>query len=125
MYCGIQFQQSVLGLVGIPMKHLIEYREDALRHFRPYQCKICGRRFGKLYTKERHQRKKKVPCVPVAIRENKNSESALLLSLEFQTAVSELEKAKGHGPVIAAIEKCNQIPSECSLCVTQLDQLTL
>jgi len=110
--------------VSISMKHLIEYREDALRHFNPYQCEICGRRFGKPFTKQRHQQNKK-SCVPVAIRENENTKPALWVSLEFQRAVSELEKAKGHGPVIAAIKKCNQIPSECPLCVTQLDQLTL
>jgi len=93
------------------MKHLIEYREDALRHFNPYQCEICGRRFGKLFTKERHKQNKN-PCVPVAIGENENSNPALWVSFEFQRAVSELEKAKGYGPVIEAIEKCNQILSE-------------
>jgi len=88
------------------MKYLIEYREDILRHFNPYQCEKCGQRFEKLFTKQRHQQKKN-PYVPVAIRENKDTKPALLVSLEFQRAMSELEKAKGYGPVLEAIEKCN------------------
>jgi len=120
--CGLQQRCSVEVCTAESslklLQHLIEYREDALRHYKPYQCERCGRRFGKLFTKERHQQKNN-PCVPVAIRENENSEPALWISLEFQRAVSELEKVKGHGPVIAAIEKCNQILGKCPPCVTQ------
>ena len=78
-------------------------REDALRHLNPYQCNVCGKRFGKRFAKKRHERKKN-PCVV-----DGNNEP---LSSEFQRAVHELEEAKGYDMVIAAIDKCKNICGE-------------
>jgi len=92
------------------MKHLTDkYREDALRHLNPYQCEICGKRFGKCFTKKRHNRESN-PCVPPV--GDRNSKPNFWVSPELQRAVSELEKAKGYDAVIAAINKCKRICGE-------------
>jgi len=107
MYCSILFKHLMSRLVGKTMKHLTsERREDALRHLNPYQCKVCGKRFGKRFAKKRHKRKGN-PCLQV--EGDRNSKPAFWVSPELQRAVSELEKAKGYGTVIAAIHKCKHI----------------
>ena len=78
-------------------------REDALRYLNPYHCNICGKRFGKRFGKERHE-KKKNPCVPDG--------NYKPVSSGLQKAVSELEIAKGYKKVIAAIDKCKNICGE-------------
>ena len=105
------FKHLVSGLISGLMKELIaidKFRTDSLRHLDPYQCKICGKRFGKRFAKKRHKRNRN-PCVPV--ERNGNSKPDLWVTPEFQRAVSELEKAKGYDRVIAAIDRCNNIYS--------------
>ncbi|KAF8426212.1 hypothetical protein EV426DRAFT_18872 [Tirmania nivea] len=87
-------------------KNVAELKEDALRHLNPYQCKICGKRFGKRFAKKRHKRKGN-PCV--LVEGDRNSKPVFWISLELRQAVSELERAKRYGPVIAAIQKCKSI----------------
>ncbi|KAF8455742.1 hypothetical protein BGX38DRAFT_1327840, partial [Terfezia claveryi] len=41
-----------------------ELKEDTLRHLSPYQCQVCGKRFGKRHAITRHG-KKQSPCQPV------------------------------------------------------------
>ena len=106
------FKHLVSGLVSEVMKELIaidKCREDALRHLDPYQCKICGKRFGKRFAKKRHKRKRN-PCVPA--EGNGNSKPGLWVSPELRRAVSELERAKGYDMVIAAIDRCKKVYSE-------------
>ena len=106
------FKHLVLGLVSEVMKELIaidKCREDALRHLDPYQCKICGKRFGKRFAKKRHKSNRN-PCVPA--EENGNSKPGLWVSPELRRAVSELERAKGYDMVIAAIDRCKKVYSE-------------
>ena len=58
--------------------------------------------------------------MPVAIEGDGNGSLAFWVSLELRSAVCELEKSKGYGKVIAAIQNCKNICSEYTL-VTQID----
>ena len=115
MYCSILVKASIVCMaMGHPTD---ECREDALRHLNPYQCKICGKRFGKRFAKTRHERKRN-PCVPV--EGDRISKPAFWVSLELRRAVSELEKAKGYVNVTAAIHKCKHICGESFLLLLKL-----
>ncbi|RPB24679.1 hypothetical protein L211DRAFT_142271 [Terfezia boudieri ATCC MYA-4762] len=82
-------------------KNYAELKEDALRHLNGFQCKICGKRFGKRYGKKRHSEGRISPCTPL---EGGNNQG--WLSPEFEAAIVELEKAKKAANVMAAIHKC-------------------
>ncbi|KAF8426225.1 hypothetical protein EV426DRAFT_19542 [Tirmania nivea] len=89
-------------------KNYAELKEDALRHLNPFQCDICGKRFGKRYGKGRHKEKKKVKCVPAG-----NDKRVVWVGRKLEEAILDLEKAKGYLKVIAAINKCKELCSEC------------
>ena len=83
-----------------------------MRHLLLYQCTICGKRFGKRFTKERHEKEGK-PCMP--------GNPDFWVSPELQMAVSKLEKAKEYDTVVAAIYRCKYLSGRFSLHVTQIE----
>ena len=83
-----------------------------MRHLSLYQCTICGKRFGKRFNKERHEKKGK-PCMP--------GNPDFRISPELQMAVSKLEKAKGYDMVVAAIHRCKNLSGRFPPHVTQIE----
>ena len=82
-----------------------------MRHLSPYQCQICGKRFGKRHANIRHDNKR-YPCQLVGGR---NSKRVFWVSSELWLAVKVLEEARGYDNVMAVIQTCKHICSECSL----------
>ena len=83
-----------------------------MRHLNPFQCEICGKRFGKRYGKGRHIWDRKSQCMPV--EESGSDKVVVWVSQELEAAVKDLEEAKGYVSVTAAIDKCKQLCCECA-----------
>ena len=93
------------------------HREDALRHLNPFQCKKCGKRFGKRYLLDRHSKGRKTPCIQRPVKEG------VSINQELEAAVEALENAKGYDKVIMSIDACKKFYGEylvCSSCYSSV-----
>jgi len=119
-HCGVKV--CIIRAIGTVILFKVvtdckSFREDALRHLRPYQCQSCGRRFAKRCGRSRHY-KKRNQCIAGG---RDGNDTYKPVSAELRQAVKVLEEAKGYEKVTAAIDRCQQLHRKCPINVIQTD----